>query len=107
MSLTYPTVQAEAQAVQLVCEQVISLFNGQISAILEHNSSQGIDWAASPLPSYITEDSSGNLSGLTYSRQAVANAIGSLNQIQNLLTGNSASQGNHLGNLELIARPLA
>ena len=107
MPLVYPVVVAEAQAIQLVCEQITSLYNGQIAAILEHNSSQGIDWAATPLPEYITEDGAGNLSGLTYSRQAVANAIGSLAQIKNLLTGQSVSQGDHLGNLALIGRPLA
>jgi len=106
MALTRIVADAEADAVAVVCEEVTSLL-ARINWLLEHNSDLSIDWAAAQKPSYIEEDAAGNLVDRRFSRQNVANAIGSLAQIRSLLTGGAASQGDHLGNLNLMARPLS
>lgn len=74
-----------------------------IHEVLEHNSDLSIDWAGDPKPAYINEDAAGNIDGTTFSRAAVANAIGSLDQVRRLLTNSSVSQGDHLGNLNKLA----
>lgn len=56
-----------------------------------------------PVPDWIVEENNGNLSGLTYSRAEVSNAIGSVQQFVNLMTNAAVSQGNHLSNLNLLA----
>lgn len=57
-------------------------------------------------PEYIDQETNGNLSQQKYSRQAVSNAIGSLDQFRKLMTNLVPSQGDHLGNLNLIGKPL-
>jgi hypothetical protein len=104
MALTHAKAKEEAVAIQLLCEQVRQL-QSAIASALTHNSNQAIDWAAQSKPAYLDEDAAGNLNGLTYSRQAVANAIGSLDQVNKLLTNAAVSQGDHLGNLNQLARP--
>ena len=59
-----------------------------------------------PVPSYLTEEANGNLSGRLYTRQEVSNAIFSLEQLQRVLTNQTITQGDHLGNLNKLARPL-
>lgn len=105
MALTRIVADAEADAVATICEEVTALLT-RINWLLEHNSDLSIDWAADPKPAYIEEDAAGNLVDRRFSRQNVANAIGSLAQMRALLTGSAASQGDHLGNLNLMARPL-
>ena len=104
MALSYARVKEEAVAIQLLCEQVRQL-QASIASALTHNSNQAIDWAAGSLPSYITEDAACNLDGLNFSRGAVANAIGSLDNLNKLLTNQAVSQGDHIGNLNQLARP--
>ena len=106
MALTNARIVEEAQAIAAVCDEVKSLYV-RIHEVLEHNSDLSIDWAATIPPSYITEDVNGNIQGLLYTRQQVANAIFSLDWIRRLLTNQSmaGSQGDHLGNINQLARP--
>lgn len=107
MALDFPRVSATADAITDVANQIATL-EASINQLLIFNSNQAIDWAAGSLPAYITEDAKGNITGKQYSRQDVANAIGSINWIRSLLTNQSmaGSQGDHLGNLNKLARPL-
>lgn len=61
-----------------------------------------------PTPDYFFQDEVGNLSGRTFSRQSVSNAIGSLDWFRKLMTNTdmSGSQGDHLGNVNQLAKPL-
>jgi hypothetical protein len=107
MALTYLRVVEEANALAALCNEVASL-EARINQVLEHNSDLAIDWTAGSTPSYITEDGAGNLSGLPYTRQQVGTAISSLDWIRKLLTNQSmtGSQGDHLGIINLLSRPL-
>lgn len=107
MALTRVTVDAEADAVAVICEEATQLLT-RITWMLEHNSDLAIDWAAAVKPDYIEEDVDGNLVDRRFSRQNVANAIGSLDWVRKLLTNQDMTgcQGDHLGNLNLMARPL-
>lgn len=112
MALEYSKVQSEATAIEDVCNQTVSLL-ATYGQLLEHNSDLAIDWAAGAKPAYINEQANGNLEGKTYSRQQVANAIGTLTLIRKILLNQDvtglmtlASPGDHLGNLNLLTRPL-
>lgn len=107
MTLEYTRVSSTASAVEDVANQMASLL-ATINQLLEFNSDQSIDWGAGATPAYITEQANGNLQGKTYARQDVSNAIGSLDWIRKLLTNQSmtGSQGDHLGNLNKLCRPL-
>lgn len=61
---------------------------------------------ANPVPDYISEETNGtsNLSGRTYDRIQVSNAIGSLTQFQNLMNNVLPTQGDHIGTLNQLAR---
>ena len=60
------------------------------------------------VPSYLSEDASGNITNRRYSRFAVGNVISSLDWVRKLITNQvmTGSQGDHLGNLNAIAKPL-
>lgn len=93
---------AVANTCSQLAEQLVDLY-AKINDFLEYNSDQAIDWAAGSTPAYIPEDGDGNIDGLTFSRQAVANAIGTLAQFRNLLTNQTVSEGDHLGNLNIVS----
>ncbi len=59
-----------------------------------------------PVPDYISEETNGtsNLSGRTYDRIQVSNAIGSFTQFDRMMTNQSVTQGDHIGNLSQLAR---
>lgn len=107
MSLTYIRVRETAEAIVSVSDSLASLL-ADIQRVLTFNSNQAIDWAAGSTPSYITEGADGNLIDKPFSRQDVANAIGSLDWLRKLLTNQSmtGSQGDHLGNINKLARAL-
>lgn len=107
MALQHDRVIEVADAIATVSNELSRLL-ARLNQVLEHNSDQAIDWGAGSTPAYITEEANGNLSGRTFSRQAVSNAIGSLDWVRKLLTNQSmtGSQGDHLGNLNQLARPL-
>lgn len=105
MALNLDIARTEAAAIKEVAEQVTYLLT-RINWILDHNSDLSIDWAAVALPAYLQEDADGNLYGERFTRQAVANAVGSLDAIKTLLTAGTPSTGDHLGNLNLLSRPL-
>ncbi len=105
MALTHARVTAEANALVDLANRMATLL-ADVHQVLEHNSDQAIDWGATVTPAYITEDGDGNISGFTFTRQAVANAIGSLDQFRKLLTNQAATTGDHLGNLSQLSRPL-
>lgn len=72
-------------------------------AFLTTNSNLAIDWGAGSTPEYIQEDESGNLAGFKFSRQAVSNIIGSLDSFVKLMTAQTPSTGDHLGNINVVA----
>jgi hypothetical protein len=98
MAMTHAKATVEAEAVQQVCERFLNVYDTLIG-ILDHNSALSIDWGNATKPAALIEDAAGNLEGLQFTRQQVANAIGTLAAIQTLM-----GQG-HLGNLNLLARP--
>src|SRR5688500_2823584 len=106
MALTYNRVQQVASAAAVLANDTADLLT-RVQQFLEYNSDQAIDWGAASTPAYIEESGDGNLSGYAYSRQAVANAIGSLDWFRKLLTNQSMTggQGDHLGNLNQLATP--
>jgi hypothetical protein len=59
-----------------------------------------------PQPEYFDQEPNGNLGGKVFSRQDIANAIGSLDWVRKLLTNQvmTGSQGDHLGNLNKLSR---
>jgi hypothetical protein len=99
MALTMPTVVAEAEAVSLMAERLMAAFV-LMDDLLAHNSGLALDWGAATKPAVITEDAAGNIAGTFWSRQEIANAIGTLAALQTLL-----DQG-HRGNLNLVSRPV-
>lgn len=107
MALVNARVTLTAEALEDVANQMASLL-ATINQALEYNSDQAIAWDAGSTPAYITEDAAGNLTGKQYSRQDVSNAIGSLDWVRKLLTNQvmTGSQGDHLGNLNKLCRPL-
>lgn len=105
MSLSTEISKQEAIAVEQVCTDFAVLW-AKVQTILEHNSDLSIDWAAGSTPAYIDEDADGNINGLRFDRTSVANAIGSLAQLRNLLTSQAVTQGDHLGNINKLARPM-
>ncbi len=107
MALTFDRVLVEANAFVGLANRVTTLL-ADVQQVLTHNSNQAIDWGAGQKPAYITEDAAGNLQGLTFSRQDVANAIGSLDAVRKLLTNLDLTglQGDHVGNMNKLANPL-
>lgn len=103
MALEYAKVVDMATAVKEASETAVACLH-IVERVLDANSALAIDWAAAETPAYITEGGNGNLSGLTYGRADVANAIGSLDQVRRLMRNLSLSQGNHVGNLHKLAK---
>lgn len=91
-----------AAAVSAKATKVVALVY-EVMQVLDFNSDKSIDWAAVQLPAYIAEDADGNIDGFKFSRTQAANAIGSLDQFRKLLMNEAVSQGDHLGNLNLVA----
>ncbi len=58
-----------------------------------------------PVNDYIAEETNGtsNLSGRTFDRAQVSNAIGSLTQFDRYVTNQTVTQGDHAGNLNQLA----
>lgn len=104
MALEFPLVLDEAKAAQALCNTVVTI-TYQIQRFLAHNSNLAIDWGAATTPSYITEDASGNIQGLNFSRGQVSNVLFSLQQITNVVNNQAATQGDHLGNMNQLAGP--
>lgn len=107
MALQYDRVREVGDEFVTLSARVVNDL-ADIQRLLELNSDLAIDWGAGATPAYISEEASGpgagNLSGRTFSRQDVSNAIGSLDWIRKLLTNQSmtGSQGDHLGNLNKL-----
>jgi hypothetical protein len=108
MATTHATATTEAEAVRLLAEKFLKIYD-ELVGLLDHNSALSIDWGNATKPAFLEEDADGNLSGLPITRQQVANAIGSFDALQTLLTGGTLAAwqhpANHLGNLNLVARP--
>ena len=105
MALSTDVAKLEANAIATVCSELASVF-AKIDTILEHNSDMAIDWAAGELPAYISEDVDGNITGMGFDRSSVSNAIGSLDNVRNLMTNQAATTGDHLGNINKLSRPM-
>ena len=105
MALSFNRISVTADAVADVCNQLATLL-ATVDQLLEFNSDQNIGWTDDPLPGYITEDGDGNITGKQFARGDVSNALGSLTQFRNLMTNQAVSQGDHLGNVNKLAKPL-
>ncbi len=104
MALQYDRVKETAEAAAELSNQLAAL-QARVARFLTYNSNQAIDWAAGSKPGYIDEEANGNLSGKSYTRQAVANAIGALDQINRHLLNQTVTQGDYIGVLNQLARP--
>ena len=105
MALSTDVTKFQANAIENVCTELAAVL-AKINVILDHNSDMAIDWAADPKPAYIEEDADGNIASLRYDRSSVANAIGSLDQVRRLMSNEAATQGDHLGNINKLSRPM-
>lgn len=105
MALQFSKVLAEANALEEIANDLATVYSKAVQ-FLEHNSDVIIDWSAGGTPAYISEEANGNILGKDYTRQQVANLIGTLSQLKNLMSNAAVTQGDHLGNLNLIAKPL-
>jgi hypothetical protein len=99
----YQRAQELATFAAELCTDAKTLLTG-ITSFLQSNTAFAIDWANETKPANLNEDIDGNLDGLHFSRTEMANVINSLSQIKLLLTGQSVSTGDHLGNLEKLAQ---
>lgn len=102
MALTYERCMEVATQAKRISENLKQAFL-DATELLETNSDLAIDWAGDPKPAYLNEDASGNLDGFRFTRQNLANLIGSIDNFKKLLTNQAASQGDHLGNINLVA----
>ena len=105
MALENARVSATADAVADVSSQMATLLH-TLKQLLTFNSNNSIGWTTDPKPDYIDENAAGNLTGKQYSRADVSNAIFSLDQVNRCLTNQTITTGDHLGNLNKLARPL-
>jgi hypothetical protein len=105
MALSADRTRITAASIESVCTEMVALL-AKIDVILEHNSDVSIDWGGDPKPAYIDEDANGNINGLYFSRSQVGNAIFSLDQVRRCLTNQTITQGDHLGNLNQLARAM-
>lgn len=105
MALQHDRVVEVADAAAELADELAKL-HARVVRFLAFNSHQAIDWAAGSTPAYITEEANGNISGRTFTRQQVANIIGTLDQMRKLLANEdvSAARGDHLGNLNQLAK---
>lgn len=102
MALTYTRVSEVVTHAKTVSDEAKAL-HYRLKEFLTTNSNLSIDWGAVNKPAYINEDVAGNLDGFTFTRQQMANMIGSLDNIRKVLDNEAASQGDHLGNINQIA----
>ena len=100
MALNQTRVLVTADALAQIASETTELMT-RLRKVVAYNSHQAIDWAAGDTPAYIGEDEDGNIAGRSYSRQQVANAVGSLAMLSDALSDA------HLGNLNQIGRPLS
>lgn len=99
MALTHDRVLTTADAVAQIATETVDLIT-RLRKIVVYNQHQAIDWGAQSTPAYLEEDAAGNIAQRPYSRQQVANAVGTLAMLDAALTDG------HLGNLNHLARPL-
>jgi hypothetical protein len=104
MALTHERVQEMARQAKMLADQTKAL-NTLLKEFLATNSNLAIDWGAQSKPAYIIEDVAGNIygDGLYFSRQAVANVIGSFSAVVNILGNVAVSQGDYMGNVNVVA----
>lgn len=108
MATSQAQVKREAEAVFAVCNEVVSVLT-RVKQVLAHNSDVSVDWGNGDIAAGgadIGVDANGNITDLLFSPAQVSNAIGSLDQLRKCLENEAVSQGDHLGNLNLLARPL-
>lgn len=105
MALTQNRVLQVADAAVVIANELAAAL-AKADRFLEFNSDQAIDWAASETPAYIAEDADGNIEGRLFTRQQIANAIGSFDQFRKLMENVATSQGDHLGNVNAISQAL-
>jgi hypothetical protein len=104
MALTHEKVVEVALQAKLLADQLKALHT-LIGEFMRTTNNLSIDWAAGVKLDYIREDVYGNIDapGLSFAKDAVANAIGSFDQVLRLLDGHDAQAGDHIGNINIIA----
>lgn len=102
MALTHSRVTEAATRCKELADKLKATL-AEVEEFIDTNSDLSIDWAAGSTPSYINEDADGNLDGLGFTRQQVANAVGSFDNIRKVFRNEAATQGDHLGNLNHLA----
>jgi len=108
MANTDAKAKREAEAIMGVCNEAVSILT-RIKQVIEHNSDLSFDWANGDLTSggtAMSVDAAGNLTDLLFAPADVSNAIGSLDNIRKAFENEAVTQGDHLGNLNKLARPL-
>ena len=103
MALTHQRAKEVAEHCEALCNEAKAL-HYRILEFLASNSNLSVDWSAVTKPAYLNEDASGNLDGLKYTRTQIANAINSLDQLRATMANNAVTQGDHLGNINQIAK---
>lgn len=96
MALTYERAKETAERIKAVVN-LAKVLKSELDEVLTFNSNLSIDWANATKPAFINEDAAGNLDGLKFSRQQLANAIGTLATLQ------AAYGSGNMGNLNLVA----
>lgn len=97
-------VKAEAEAVASVANELVSLYQ-RVKQMLAHNTALNVAWTSATSP-VLEVTASGNLQGLGYTGTQISNALGSMTQFVNLMENQTVTEGNHLSNFNLVARPL-
>jgi hypothetical protein len=105
MALSADRVRVTAAAIESVATELAAVL-AKIDVILAHNSDLSIDWNADPKPAYIDEDGNGNITGLYFSRTDISNVIFSIEQVQKAMTDQDIVKGDHLGNVNKVARAM-
>ena len=103
MTATRNRIDETARTAASLAGRTLSLL-ADMDAFLGYNSAQAIDWGGASKPlnleeEAVSEGQSPNIQGMDFSRQQVANAIGTFAAIQALMAAG------HLGNLQLLASP--
>lgn len=104
--------QEKCVAIATSCKQRLELlvrtFN-ELQSMIEFNSDNSIDWGNGDLSAggdAISVDAKGNISGLNFTPAQLSNALFSAEQIVRVLTNQTTTQGDHLGNLNVIVDPV-
>ena len=103
MALTHSRAIKAAKFAEDLADELKRVY-WRTQEFLSHNNALSIAWAADPKPVYLNEDSNTNLDGVDFTRAQLSNMIGTLDQFRRLMENKSITQGDHLGNIEQLAK---